>query len=102
MWSSLTLDQGSEFMEFGMIEHQTKSKIYFCDARSPWQRGSNENMNGGLRRYLPNELNIDSVDQEDLDKIALKANNTPRKCLGYLTLNEVISQPWKGFCRTSL
>lgn len=84
-------------MDFRTIERQTKCKIYFCDSHSPWQRGSNENMNGRLRRYLPKDFDIDTIDQDHLDRIAVLANNTPRKCLGYFTPNEMISQPWKGF-----
>jgi IS30 family transposase len=102
IWGSLTLDQGSEFMSFRKIERHTKCKIFFCDPHSPWQRGSNENMNGRLRRYLPKDLKIDKISQEELDEIAIRANDTPRKCLGYFTPNEVISQHWKAFCRASL
>jgi len=102
MWSSLTFDQGMEFMDFRTIERQTKCKIFFCDPHSPWQRGSNENMNGRLRRYLPKDFNIDIIDQDYLNKIAHKANHTPRKCLDYFTPNEVVLQHWKGFCRTTL
>lgn len=102
LWNSLTLDQGSEFMSFRAIEQHTKCKIYFCDPHSPWQRGSNENMNGRLRRYLPKDLKIDEINQEELDRIAVQANDTPRKCLEYYTPNELISRRWKGICRTAL
>jgi len=102
IWGTLTLDQGSEFMAFRIIERLTRCKIYFCDPHSPWQRGSNENMNGRLRRYLPKQYSIDELGQEALDKIALIVNNTPRKCLGYLTPAEVMQEHWKGFCRTAL
>lgn len=102
LWGSLTLDQGSEFMSFRTIERNTKCKIFFCDPHSPWQRGSNENMNGRLRRYLPKDFKIDEINQDELDRIAAQANNTPRKCLGYYTPNEMISQRWRGICRTTL
>jgi IS30 family transposase len=102
IWRSITFDQGSEFMEFRKIERQTKCKIYFCDPRSPWQRPTNENTNGRLRRFLPKKFKIDGITQEYLDKIANMANNTPRKCLGYQTPREVITHHWKGFCRTAL
>lgn len=102
LWKSLALDQGTEFMDFRTVERQTKCKVFFCDTRSPWQRGSNENMNGRLRRYLPKDYEIDKISQNDLDEIAILVNNTPRKCLGFQTPNEVISQYWKGFCRTAL
>jgi IS30 family transposase len=102
IWGTLTLDQGSEFMEFRKVERQTKCKIFFCDPHSPWQRGSNENMNGRLRRYLPKKFKIDKINQRTLDRIAIQINDTPRKCLGYKTPEEVIKQHWKGYCRTSL
>lgn len=102
MWRTLTLDQGIEFTNFRTVERQTQCKIYFCDPHSPWQRGSNENMNGRLRRYLPKNFKIDNIGQDDLDNIAVLANNTPRKCLGYLTPTEVVLQHWKEYCRTPL
>ena len=102
IWSSLTFDQGSEFMAFRNIERQTKCKIYFCDPHSPWQRGSNENMNGRLRRFLPKKFEIDNINQRTLDRIAIQANSTPRKCLGYMTPEEVLKQHWKTYCRTAL
>lgn len=102
MWGSLALDQGTEFMDFRSIERETKCKIYFCDPHSPWQRGSNENMNGRLRRFLPKKFKIDGITQRTLDKIAIQVNNTPRKCLGYQTPDEVFKQHWKSYCRTTL
>jgi IS30 family transposase len=102
IWGSLTFDQGTEFMEFRKVERQTKCKIYFCDPHSPWQRGSNENMNGRLRRFLPKKFNIDKINQRTLDRIAIRVNDTPRKCLGYQTPEEVFKQHWKAYCRTTL
>jgi len=102
IWQSLTLDQGSEFMGYPYLEHKTKCKGFFCDPRSPWQRGSNENMNGRLRRYLPKKHLIDKTSQEDLDRIVILVNNTPRKCLGYQTPQEVFIQHWKTFRRATL
>jgi IS30 family transposase len=102
IWDSLTFDRGPEFMEYPQLEQKTKCKIYFCDPRAPWQRGSNENTNGRLRRYLPKKHSIDETSQEDLDRIAILVNNTPRKCLGYETPREVFIQVWKTFCRAAL
>lgn len=102
IWRSLTFDQGGEFMEFRKIERQTKCKIFFCDPHSPWQRGTNENTNGRLRRFLPKKFKIDEVNQDFLDIIATQVNDTPRKCLGYKTPREVFTQDWKQPCRTAL
>jgi transposase, IS30 family len=102
IWDSITFDQGPEFMSYRLIERKTNCKIFFCNPSSPWQRGSNENTNGRLRRYLPKKHHIDETSQEDLDRIASLINNTPRKCLGYQTPREVFIQCWKTFCRTAL
>lgn len=99
LWRSLTLDQGTEFMLFRLIERKTKCKVFFCDPRSPWQRPSNENTNGRLRRFLPRSFNIDDASQDNLDMIALQVNSIPRKCLGYETPNERLIQRFGDFCR---
>lgn len=82
---TLTLDNGMEFMEHEYISKHTGVSIYFCDPYCSSQRGSNENTNGLLRRYLPKRANIDDLTQEDLNDIAWELNNRPRKRLGYLT-----------------
>jgi IS30 family transposase len=102
IWSTLTLDQGSEFMAFHWLERQTKLKVYFCDPHSPWQRGGNENMNGRLRRLLPRSFKIEETNQDNLDRIAILMNNTPRKCLKYQTPREVLRQRWRGLSRIGL
>lgn len=52
IWSTITFDQGCEFAQFALIERHTKCRVYYANAHSPWQRGTNENTNGRLRRYL--------------------------------------------------
>jgi IS30 family transposase len=61
----------------------TDVKVYFCDPRSPWQRGSNENTNGLLREYFPKGRDLSDYSQAYLNKIALRLNQRPRKTLGY-------------------
>ena len=73
-----------------MADHQrftlaTDIKVYFCDPRSPWQRGSNENTNGLLRQYLPPATNLTDHSQAQLNAIALRLNTRPRMTLGYQT-----------------
>jgi len=63
----------------------TNVKVYFCDPQSPWQRGSNENTNGLLRQYFPKSTDLSGYSQPDLDKVALRLNQRPRKTLGFET-----------------
>jgi len=100
MFKTITFDQGSEFADHRHLEQQAHSKVFYCEAHSPWQKGSNENMNGRLRRYLPSSTNIAEVTQEELEQLAEKMNRCPRKCIGYKTPNEVFIQQHKNDCRT--
>jgi transposase, IS30 family len=86
---TLTLDNGSEFMDHEDITRQTMVRIFFADAYCSCQRGSNENSNGLLRGYLPKRCDIRNLTQEELDDIAEELNNRPRKRLGFKTPNEV-------------
>jgi IS30 family transposase len=63
----------------------TNVKVYFCDPQSPWQRGSNENTNGLLRQYFSRGTDLSGYTQSELDKIALRLNQRPRKTLGFQT-----------------
>ena len=63
----------------------TDVAVYFCDPKSPWQRGTSENINRLLRQYLPRRTDLSLYDQADLDQIAIKLNSRPRKTLGYST-----------------
>ena len=99
MFKTITFDQGSEFAAYRDLEHQHQHKVYYCETHSPWQKGSNENMNGRLRRYLPRETDIATITQEDLDQLAAKMNRCPRKCLGYKTPQELFFQQFKNDCR---
>lgn len=100
MCKTITFDQGSEFADYRHLEQQIKCKVYYCETHSPWQKGSNENMNGRLRFYLPRETDIGKMTQAELDAIAAKVNRCPRKCLGFKTPNELFVQQYKNDCRT--
>lgn len=91
---SLTWDRGKEMTDHKRFTVATDAKVYFCDPRSPWQRGTNENTNGLLRQYFPKGTNLSQHSQAHLNKIALRLNQRPRKTLGFRTpadkLNELL------------
>jgi len=89
---SLTLDRGSEFAKFLEIEQNHNTTVYFADPRSPWQRGSNENINGLLRFFYPKGTNFTTVQEEDFQNVLSLINNRPRKCLGWLSPVEFVSK----------
>jgi IS30 family transposase len=78
---TLTWDQGNELFHHERIERITGTRIYFADAHSPWQRGTNEYTNGLLRQYFPKGIDLDTVSDERLRQVADELNDRPRECL---------------------
>ena len=89
---SLTWDQGKEMAEHQRFTVETGVQVYFCDPRSPWQRGSNENTNGLLRQYFPKGKTLAGITQAELDEVARKLNDRPRQTLGFRTPAQKLSE----------
>ena len=82
---SLTWDRGLEMAKHKTFTVATNVKVYFCDPQSPWQRGTNENTNLLLRQYFPRGTDLSGYSQAQLDQVALRLNERPRKTLGFET-----------------
>jgi transposase, IS30 family len=80
---TLTWDQGKELAHHQQITAATGASVFFCDAHSPWQRGSNENMNGLLRDYFPKGTDLSAHAAEEIAQIAAEVNDRPRRTLGW-------------------
>jgi IS30 family transposase len=92
LYKSLTWDRGSEMADHQRFSLATDVKVYFCDPRSPWQRGSNEQINGLLRQYFPKGMDLSNVNQNHLNAIARRLNERPRKTLEYYSPAEKFAE----------
>jgi IS30 family transposase len=89
---SLAWDQGKEMAAHARFTIDTDVPVYFCDPRSPWQRGSNENTNGLLRQYFPKRSEIAHYTQADLDAVAAELNDRPRQTLGWRSPSQALDE----------
>ena len=87
---TLTFDNGTEFAQHAQIAAALPTRIYFARPYAAYQRGTNENTNGLLRRYLPKATDFRTLTQDRLNYIIQELNNRPRKRLGYYTPNEIL------------
>lgn len=92
LYKSLTWDRGKEMSDHKRFTLDTNIKVYFCDPQSPWQRGSNEQVNGLLRQYFPKGMNLSDVHQNHLNAIARRLNERPRQTLDFETPAERFAQ----------
>lgn len=88
---TLTWDQGKELALHQQITARTGIRLFFCDAHSPWQRGSNENTNGLLRDYFPKGIDLSGISPEELQRVADELNDRPRKTLGWARPADLIA-----------
>ena len=89
---SLTWDQGPEMAEHVHFTIDTGVQVFFCDPRSPWQRGSNENTNGLLRQYFPKGQSLAGFSQDELDQVAHQLNGRPRQTLGWRSPTQKLAE----------
>lgn len=97
---TLTVDNGKEFAEFKRIQSKTGLAVYFADPYAAWQRGTNENTNGLLRRYFPKGTDFAIITEKQIAFVAEKLNNRPRKCLVYRTPREIYLEAVNGALAT--
>ncbi len=83
-------NQGAEMAQHAQLRIDTGLDIYFCDPRSPWQRGTNENTNGLLRQYFPKGTDMNRCGERELDAMVSTLNGRPRKTLGWKTPAEAL------------
>lgn len=95
---SLTWDRGMELAYHKQLSLATNLKIYFCDPRSPWQRGTNENTNRLLRQYFPKKTDLSVYSQAYLDEVALQLDQRPRKTLGFKTPTDKLHEAVAMIC----
>ena len=89
---TLTWDQGVEMARVADFEEATGFRVFFCDPRSPWQRGSNENTNGLVRQYFPKGTRFDGVGDDEVAEVQDLLNGRPRKTLGWRTPAEALGE----------
>lgn len=82
---TMTADNGYENSNHKEITNSLDMAVYFCHAYHSWEKGTVENMNGRIRRFIPKGISMDPIDEKTIQAIEWKLNNTPRKCLGFRT-----------------
>lgn len=86
---TLTRDRGSENIKYEKLSDELDIKVFFTHPYSSWERGSNENLNGLIRRFFPKKTNFRSITDEEIQRVEYLLNSRPRKRLGWKTPYEV-------------
>ena len=89
---TITCDNGKEFTCHIDIAKALRAKVYFAHPQAAWERGSNENANGLIRQYFPKGTNFSNLTKTDIDRVMLRLNHRPRKCLGFSSPNMIFFQ----------
>ncbi len=89
---TLTEDNGKENTDHKQITNSLGMDVFFCHAYASWEKGTNENTNGRIRRFIPKRVSIDCLDEKTIQEIEWILNNTPRKCLGFRTPYEKLQE----------
>ena len=87
---SLTMDNGRENVKHQVITRTIGMPIYFCHAYHSWEKGTVENTNGRIRRYIPKGVSLDTISSEEIQRLETLLNMMPRKCLQYRTPHEMM------------
>lgn len=90
--TTITFDNGKEFSQHDELSKSLGASIYFARPYHSWERGLNENTNGLVRQYCPKKTSFDKITDEEVQRVARKLNNRPRKCLNYYTPFEIFSK----------
>lgn len=94
---TLTTDNGGENAEHQLLTEEIGMQVFFAHAYHSWEKGTVENTNGRIRKFIPKKVSMDQITEEKIKEIEYWLNTTPRKCLGYLTPYEKMKQVYKYF-----
>ncbi len=89
---TMTADNGSENTKHKQITESLAMAMYFCHAYHSWERGTVENTNGRIRKFIPKGMSMDHITEKEIAAIEVRLNSTPRKCLGYMTPYEKLQE----------
>jgi len=89
---SLTADNGLENVYHQQVTQKTGMPVFFCHAYHSWEKGTVENANGRIRRYIPKGISLDDISEETIQRLETILNSTPKKCLRFLTPYEMMAK----------